>query len=597
MISPSRGMWLTKYEHRGTSENFVKTLRTHLERARFIGTLQPPGERIAILEFEGPTGSMKIVGEFFGGGNIVLLDATEKIIACLRSIKVRHRRIVVGEKYALPPTKGVDFFRVTFPNLTKAKESNLEISRWLGREISLSRKYVEEILARAGVEKSAKCSVLSQTDFEKIYASCVGIAAALSNVDIRGLVILDGSKPVDFSPVGFVTLGARKLIEKASLAEAIDDALSFDLKREQETSAKEPQLNKLEELEKSLQEQTRIRQDSILMAAKLRDAANSIIQRWSTRPVNIDTIQIGLNSDAVRVVRNMGKVLLKFGEDSLELEEGMAGMKISSKLFAGAKKLESKAKLIEQAQAKLAEQRASMVLQAQKNREEKLVARPEPLWFERYRWLKTSEGLIAIGGRDAHSNAAIIRKHLSTNDIVLHAEIIGSPFFVIKNASELSIQSINEVAKAVVSFSRGWREGIKAADAFWVKPDQVKLQAPSGMFLQRGSFLIEGKKNYIRSIKLELAVGACRIEGRDTLMSGPQEAVAKICMAYVVIVPENFKATETAKKVKTEIISLLNEDVGRIFKHVPLDDFVRVLPSGGGRIVSKQRGGENIKRF
>lgn len=598
VISPPRGMWVTKYEHHGTSAgNLVKTLRAHLGRARFVSTLQPPGERIAILEFEGPNGSTKIVGEFFGGGNIVLIDAAEKIIACQRSIRVRHRRIVVGEKYALPPTKGVDFFHITFNDLMKAKESNLEISRWLGREISLSRKYVEEILARAGVEKSAKCSALSQTDFEKIYASCVGIAGALSNADIRGLVILDESKPVDFAPVGFVTLGGRKLIEKDSLAEAVDEALSFDLKGEQETSAKKPQLKKLEELEKSLQEQTRIRQDSILVAAKLRDAANSIIQQWATKPVNIDTIQIGLYSDAVKVVRKIGKVLLKFGEDSLEFEEGMTGMRISSKLFDEAKRLESRAKLIEQARAKLAEQKASIVLQVQKDREEKLVTRPEPLWFERYRWLKTSEGLLAIGGRDAHSNTAIIRKHLSTNDIVLHAEIIGSPFFVIKNASDYNMQSINEVAKAVASFSRAWREGIKAADAFWVKPDQVRLQAPSGMFLQRGSFLIEGKKNYIKSIKLELAVGACRIEGRDTLMSGPLEAVANACMAYVVIVPENFKASETAKKVKTEIISLLDEDVGRIFKHVPLDDFVRVLPSGGGRIVSKHRGGENIKRF
>ncbi|MBI2126025.1 MAG: DUF814 domain-containing protein, partial [Thaumarchaeota archaeon] len=242
------------------------------------------------------------------------------------------------------------------------------------------------------------------------------------------------------------------------------------------------------------------------------------------------------------------------------------------------------------AEAKLAEQKSKILLQVQKEESGKLVVRKEPLWFERYRWMKTSEGLLAIGGRDAHSNTAIIRKHLSSNDIVLHAEIVGSPFFVIKDASEANLQSTNEVAKAVVSYSRAWREGIRATDAYWIKPEQVKLQAPTGMFLAKGSFLIEGKKNYIKSIKLELAVGACRVEGRDTLMGGPLEAVIKNCDAYVLLTPENVKATDTAKKVKADIIALLDEEKVNIFKHIPLDDFVRVLPSGGGKVIGKGRG-------
>ena len=33
-------------------------------------------------------------------------------------------------------------------------------------------------------------------------------------------------------------------------------------------------------------------------------------------------------------------------------------------------------------------------------------------WYERYRWFYTSDGLLAIGGRDSSSNTAIIRKHI-----------------------------------------------------------------------------------------------------------------------------------------------------------------------------------------
>jgi predicted ribosome quality control (RQC) complex YloA/Tae2 family protein len=54
-------------------------------------------------------------------------------------------------------------------------------------------------------------------------------------------------------------------------------------------------------------------------------------------------------------------------------------------------------------------------------------------WFERYRWFITSNGLLVIGGRDSSSNSAIIRKHMTDQDLVFHAEIHGSPFFLIKN--------------------------------------------------------------------------------------------------------------------------------------------------------------------
>jgi len=54
-------------------------------------------------------------------------------------------------------------------------------------------------------------------------------------------------------------------------------------------------------------------------------------------------------------------------------------------------------------------------------------------WFERYRWFYTTDGILAVGGRDSSSNSAIIRKHLEKNDKVFHAEISGSPFFLLKN--------------------------------------------------------------------------------------------------------------------------------------------------------------------
>ena len=59
-----------------------------------------------------------------------------------------------------------------------------------------------------------------------------------------------------------------------------------------------------------------------------------------------------------------------------------------------------------------------------------------------------------------------------------------------------------EVAQATVSFSRV-KDGLSSADAYWVEPSQIKRGAPTGQFLPRGSFVIEGRRNYIKGIEIK----------------------------------------------------------------------------------------------
>ena len=61
----------------------------------------------------------------------------------------------------------------------------------------------------------------------------------------------------------------------------------------------------------------------------------------------------------------------------------------------------------------------------------------ESKWYERYRWFITSDGFLAIGGRDASSNSAIIRKYLTEQDLVFHAEIPAPHFSLSKMAGPL----------------------------------------------------------------------------------------------------------------------------------------------------------------
>jgi hypothetical protein len=57
----------------------------------------------------------------------------------------------------------------------------------------------------------------------------------------------------------------------------------------------------------------------------------------------------------------------------------------------------------------------------------------------------------------------------------------------------------------------------------------------------------------------------------------------------VVLIPVKGKTSDTAKKIKSELISLLDEEAAYV-KQIPIDDFIRVLPSGAGRIILKRLG-------
>ncbi|MCH8860428.1 MAG: DUF814 domain-containing protein, partial [Thaumarchaeota archaeon] len=201
-------------------------------------------------------------------------------------------------------------------------------------------------------------------------------------------------------------------------------------------------------------------------------------------------------------------------------------------------------------------------------------------WYERYRWFFTSDGFLVIGGRDAASNSAVVRKHLGKNDKIFHADIFGSPFFILKDAQNAPDTSMNEVAHATVCFSRAWREGMYGVSAYWVNPEQVKKSAPSGQFLPKGSFTIEGQRNFIKAGNLRLSVGIIPQEDDYVLTCGPSETIKKNSICYAIIEPNGSEMVDAAKKIRIEFSKLEEE----ITKKISIDDFVRVLPAGQSQI-------------
>ncbi|MBT3721480.1 DUF814 domain-containing protein [archaeon] len=185
-------------------------------------------------------------------------------------------------------------------------------------------------------------------------------------------------------------------------------------------------------------------------------------------------------------------------------------------------------------------------------------------WFEKFRWFYTNEDMLFIAGRDATTNEIIIKKHTDNHDIVFHSEMSGSPFGVLKTEGKKpSKEALEECAVFVACYSKAWKLGLGVMDIFYVTPDQVTKEAPSGEFIGKGSFMIYGKKT-ILSVSLKLYIG----KYNDLMMSAPYLAIKKHCEKYIEIKQGNKKTSDIAKKIKKQ------------FNHDDLDDIVKILPVG-----------------
>ncbi|MFN3528145.1 MAG: NFACT RNA binding domain-containing protein [Candidatus Altarchaeaceae archaeon] len=165
-------------------------------------------------------------------------------------------------------------------------------------------------------------------------------------------------------------------------------------------------------------------------------------------------------------------------------------------------------------------------------------------WYEKFRYCfikDNNEEFLIVGGKDATSNEILIKKYTEKNDIVLHTDIYGSPFFVIKSENrEIPEKVIIEAAKICASYSRAWKENLSSVDVYYVKPEQVSKTPESGEYLKKGSFVIRGEKNYT---KTQLGI-FINFEDKTFISPSPY------AKHYVLIIPGDIKSKEIVEKIK-----------------------------------------------
>jgi len=342
---------------------------------------------------------------------------------------------------------------------------------------------------------------------------------------------------------------------------------------------------KIKELQTQISEQEKAIEMVKERSKNITNVANSLFEMVSKGIISIEDnkSQEILAKNNAKLVNEKGISLIVVQDEKIKINTQSPLQSIASILFNEAKKQSGAISSIQAVKEKT--EKKLEKFQSKTEAEKDLFVVTEirkKNWYERYRWFFTTDGYLTIGGRDAASNSAVIRKHLDKDDKIFHGDIFGSPFFILKNAENAPDTSMNEIAHATVCFSRAWREGMYGVSAYWVHPEQVKKSAPSGEFLPKGSFTIEGQRNFIKSDTLRLAVGIIPIDDDYVLTCGPPEPIKKNSLCYAIIEPHGLEMAECAKKIRIEF-SKLFEDITR---KINIDEFVRALPPGKSQIIT-----------
>jgi predicted ribosome quality control (RQC) complex YloA/Tae2 family protein len=584
MIS-SIGLWTTSKKIDPIEPNkLLRRLRSDLLRSKIEKIEQVGTERIAYLTFSNFDNRFVLIIEFFGEGNMLLCNYNKKILALMHSIDVRHRQLRVGLEYKAPPQDGIDIIELKKEDFKQVLSTSTSIGKIIGRSLGLPKKYVEEIIRLSSIDRVKSSNEISEEEFEALFDVIKTTISSVVNGTHDPTIITDDEES-DVFPIRFSD-DNTKAREVSSFNEGLDIIFTEQILQKGKSLYSAEAEKRISELQNRLEEQKnaiRIVQEKSKNIADIANLLFSMQSEGKSKLSDPKVIEVMKKRDA-ELIKEKGISMIKINDAKVRIEPDSPLPSIASVLFDESKKQKGAIGSIEK------------LIKKTEDQLEKTIAKGEiakgaigfsdvrkKSWYERYRWFFTSDGILAVGGRDGSSNSALVRKHMENDDKIFHAEISGSPFFILKDRSEsLMPLSLEETAQATVCFSRAWQVSGHGLNSFWVKPDQIKKAAPTGQSMGKGSFMIYGTRNFMKVSSLKLAVGILQQDENFLLVCGPVEPITKNCLCYAIIEPGGSPISDVAKKIRAEF-SKNNDEFQKLFV---VDDYVRALPTGSSKITS-----------
>ncbi|MDR3290539.1 MAG: NFACT family protein [Methanobrevibacter sp.] len=601
--------------------SFTMLLRKKLKGAHVISIKQHSFDRVIKLEVQKEQ-KYTLVTELFSKGNIILLDEEGNIIMPLKRKLWSDRDISSKKEYKYPSTKGINPIDLSLKDLTQIfKDSDSDLIRTLAMN-GLGSTYSEEIILRTGLDKKIQAVNLANEEIAIVHEKIDDLFTPLKKLEFKSNIIVkketenienqisentnddrDNGKKLELSPLELKIYEDYKKEYFDSFNQAADEFYSEKIRNEiksVEESVWDKKVNKfanrLKKQEKSLSEFEKTTElskkkgellySNYTKIENLLKVINDAEKKHSRKEISkilkkakkegLDEVQIFesmntlgtlvLDIENIKIAIDYKKSLAENAEIYYE-----KGKKAKRKIKGGLIAVENTKKQLKDMENK--RDKGIEKIELPKKRIKKPL-----LWFEKLRWFLSSDNHLVVGGRDANTNELVVKKYLDNNDIYIHGDVHGAPSTVIKKENiEINENTLIESAIFAASFSSAWGNGYGSTDVFWVHPDQVSKTPEHGEYLTKGSFIVRGKKNYLRGVNLKIAIGIVDYMGQR-IMAGPIESLKAHSNNYVIVRPGYTKKEAIAK----EILHKINKD-----GLISLDDVVRVLPSGKCEIIKE----------
>lgn len=587
-----------KIEHPTQPSHFCMFLRKYLNNARITQINQPKFERIIEITFSRDSEQIIMVIEFFSKGNIILCDKEKRILIPLKSQVWKDRVIKSKEIYAYPPS-GINLETLqfsTFKELILSSEKD-QIVKAIATVLGVGGTYAEELCLKSKIEKTKSPKLLSDTELRIIFKNFNDFLEFAKEGKITPYIVYEGNVAIDVQPFELQIYKDFKKEYFNSFNDAVDE---FFIKRTAQslktitTKSVEEEILKQEELlkqHKSYLEEVKSKAAQYKQKADLiyhnfstiQEIVNLILQARENRTPwkeIIEKIEQGKkqgNQTALLIKDiNPNTGIITFNINSgIDIDITKSITDNASDYYEQAKKLQAKIdgilQTINTIENKIDElkKRKENISQIVTKKLPKPIEKKETQWYEKFIWMITSGGKLVIAGRDSTQNEILIKKYLEENDLVLHADIQGSPFTIIKNGKDASEQDIWEAAQLTLCHSKAWQLKI-VTEVYYVLPGQVSKKAPSGEYIAKGGFMIYGKKNYIKNLELRYAVGV-QLEPLQ-IISGPVENVRHKAKYYAVIVPGQKDKDAVSKDIKMFIYNAAKEADKDLIKNISIEE-------------------------
>lgn len=585
MLEAGKRIHLTKYirEIRFPS-SFAMLLRKHLEGGRIRKIEQYDFDRIVIIEIERGDKKTLLIGEFFSKGNVILAYEDYRVIMALK-------RLRPNQNYTFPETKFTPYN--ILENLREIIDTS-EVVKLLATKGGLGGLFAEEVCLRAGINKHKPADYLDENEIESLEKAIKETYSPLFEREINPHIVSSNDEDVDVLPFELEFYANYDKERFETFNQSLDEFYSRQM-----TETELEESTEMQRLKKRLEQQEEAKKDFEREVDYYKKAGDAFYENYQTieqimnafrearenlswdeikKTIKEKQNENGLISLVESVNPKENKVTINIDNTKLELPLDKTIPQIADEYYQKSKKIKGKLAGLISAMEKTrkAMQNEDTTVKTYTDSPMKAVRRRE--WYERFRWFITSEGFLVIGGRSASMNAEVVSKYLENNDLFFHTQNPGAPVSVLKNGQEAGDTSFYEAAQFATTYSALWKEGKYSGAAYYVEPEQVKKSAKSGEYLAKGSFLIEGKRNYM-DVPVSCAVG---VEIKNLrVLGGPLSAVKTYCDYLVELDIGDKSPNEISIEIASRLVEKAKEEEKHIVKSIAKpDEVMKFLPPG-----------------